>query len=376
MKILHIGNLCNNSFKLARFQRALGADARLRLEEVQIGTNDDPAWEDTAFSNGYPDWIEVRSASRSSVLSRMGKIVRAITVGAPKIKGIDILHAQCTAPIEAQFRAPEYFVAHCLGSDLRELAFSHTLYGYLLRRAYRKARIIYFNNIDHIDYLERLGLEGHFLPNPLDLDRIHPTPPSIRFHGYDFVIFHPTAHDWTYHGSSRSSTKGNDRLIRAFARFLNDRPHALLVMIRSGIDITATETLIQELRIGDNVKLVERLSKTDLINYLNSADVVADQFDVGAFGGTAIETLACAKPLITYLKEDPARRCYGDIPPIFNGRTVDQIEIALRKSADCDRQVRGAASRAWTERHHHWKHVVENVLAQYETVLAGGAVVA
>lgn len=370
MKILHLGNLCNNAYKLARFQRALGVDARLRLEEEQIGTGDDPAWEDPALESGYPDWIEVRPATQPSLLRRIGKVARLLTVGAPRITNVDILHAQCTAPIEAQFRAPERFVAHCLGSDLRELAFSRSLYGFLIRRAYRRARLIFFNNVDHIDFLARLGLEGRFLPNPLDLDRIRPESPSIRFDGYDFVVFHPSRLDWTYSGAKRSSTKGNDRLIRAFARFLRERPRSLLVMIRSGVDIAATEAVVRELGIGDNVRFVERLCKRELIAHLNSADVVADQFDVGAFGGTALEALACGRPLITYLKEDAARRCYGELPPIFNARTADEIALALARAADADRAAVGAETRAWIEHHHAWKPIVERVLAQYETVLA------
>ncbi len=370
MRVLHLGNLCNNSYKLAKFQRRLGVDARLRIYSSQIGTNDDPAWEDPELKNAYPSWIEIKEIETRPLTRRAARVARVLLRGMPREEGIDILHAQCMAPVEGQFRAPGRLVSHCLGSDLREMATSRAFYGYLLRRAYRHSRIVFFNNIDHIDYLSRLGLNGHFLPNPMDLDRVKPQPRTVSFDGYNFVVFHPARLDWTYRGNKRSSTKGNDRLIKAFARFAKHNSGALLVMLKSGVDYEATAELVNQLGIGENVRFIDRLTKDKVLTYLNSADVIADQFDVGAFGGSALEALACGRPLITYLKEDAARRCYGEVPPIFNCGTVDEIDEALWRAADSDRAAIGDQSRAWIERHHNWEPVTRRVLDLYDATFA------
>lgn len=371
MRILHWGNLVNNSYKLAKFQRALGHDAQLDIASDQLGTGDDPVWEDAELANGYPDWINVRDVKRSNRLDWLMRGLRRMNHERKRSRtDFDIVHAQCLSPITAQFTAPDRLVSHCLGSDLRELAQTNTIVGRLLRRAYKKSRIVFFNNVDHVDSLRTLGIDGVFLPNPLDLDRFVPGTETQLFDGYDFTIFHPARLDWVYKGVDRSSTKGNDRLIRAFARFVKLRPRALLVLLTSGVDVAPTRQLVTDLAIGDNVKFLDRLRKSELIETIRGADLVADQFDVGAFGGTALEVLACGKPLLTYLKRDCAEICYGEFPPIFNARTEDDIFEQLVQAMECDRAEAGMRARAWMERHHDWRKIVSDTIDHYAAAVA------
>jgi glycosyltransferase involved in cell wall biosynthesis len=371
MRVLHMGNLANNSYKLAKFQRALGHDARLDITSDQLGTGDDPVWEDPELANGYPDWIDVRDVTRPSRLKWLARGVRRLARERRRARrDFDVVHAQCLSPILAQFIAPDRLVSHCLGSDLRELAQTNSASGVLLRRAYRKSRIVFFNNIDHVDHLRALGIEGTFLPNPLDLERFEPGAASCPFDGYDFTIFHPARLDWVYKGTDRSSTKGNDRLIRAFARFLKQRPRALLVLLASGVDVALTRQLVTDLGIGENVKFLDRMRKGDLIEMIRAADLVADQFDVGAFGGSALEVMACAKPLLTYMKEDYALTCYGELPPIFNAKTEEDIFEQLVRAAECNRAEVGMSARAWMEKHHNWRIIAAETIERYSAALA------
>lgn len=370
LRVLHTGNLLNNSYKLAKFQRLTGIDARLRLQSDQLGTGDDPAWEDPELTSGYPAWIEFEAVDSFAPRRKLKRILDILFRTVPREEGIDIFHAQCTTPIMGQFQAPGRLVSHCVGSDLRELAFERSLNGYLMRRALAASRIVYFNNVDHPEYLDRLGIKGEFLPNPMDLDRYRPQPVARKFPGRDFVVFHPVHIDWTYRGKKRSSLKANDRLIRAFARFAKDNPKALLVCLRYGVDIAATEALVAELGIGDNVKFIARLRKDALPEMMNGVDLIADQFHLGAMGGTAIEALACGRPLLTYLKVELARRCYGAPPPVFNARSEDEIYAALKAARGGESRSMGDAGRAWAEQHHDWRRVVANVTRQYEAALA------
>lgn len=373
MKILHIGNLCNNSYKLAKFQRRLGVDADLLLASSQIGTGDDPAWEDPEYKNGYPTWIKIYgSIGHRNTLGKASNTIAHIKVGRKIIaqKNYDVIHAQCTEPIFAQFFGCKTLISHCLGSDLREIATSNTILGFLLRNAYKRSKIIYFNNIDHPYYFHQLGLEAEFLPNPLDLDRIYPKKTTKIFDKFGFTILHPTNLDWTYIGSERSSTKGNDRLIRAFARFVEVNPNSLLIMLKSGVDYKATKALVTDLNISENIKFLDRMEKKDLIGMLNSVNLVADQFDVGAFGGVALEAMACAKPVLTYLKEKLARQCYETLPPIYNCSSEMEIFEALLRAADENLSRIGEESRAWVENFHDWRRVVERLTESYNRVLS------
>jgi len=373
MKILHTGNLCNNSYKLAKFQRRFGLDADLLLAGSQIGTGDDPAWEDPEYKNRYPTWIKIYgSKSYQNTLSKLSNTMSHIKLGRKIVgqKNYDIIHAQCTEPIFAQFFGCKILISHCLGSDLREVATSNSILGFLLRNAYKKSKIIYFNNIDHSYYLDQLGLKAQFLPNPLDLDRIYPKKVTNFLGKLRFTILHPTNLDWTYIGNERSSTKGNDRLIRAFARFVKVNPNSLLIMLKSGVDYKATKALVSDLNISENIKFLDRMEKKDLIEMLNSVNLVADQFDVGAFGGVALEAMACGTPVLTYLKENLARQCYERLPPIYNCSSEKEIFEALLRAADDNLSMIGEESREWIENFHDWRIVVERVVERYNRVLS------
>jgi len=368
LKILHIGNLVNNSYKMVKFLRLRGIDADLLLFPDQIGTNNDPAWEDEELKNQYPDWIRIMAPYSRRV--RLADSIESIIKRYRMVRGYDIIHAQCTSPITVQFLGKP-FIAHSLGSDLRELAHQKSLQGMLMRRAYRKSAVMLYHSPDQIECVKRFKFRhAHFFPNPYDTDRYAPQRAELEFQGYDLILFHPTRLDWTYTGSDRSSTKGNDRFIRAFRQFTKKYPKAMLIMIESGVDVTATKRLLDDLDLTKNVKFFPRYTKSELIRFLNAVDVVVDQFDVGSLGGMALEAMSTGKPVITYVKEDCASLCYPELPPVLNCHTEDEIYQRLLEAMDAKRrQGIGEAAREWILKYHHWEKVIDKLIFHYETIL-------
>ena len=92
MRVLHLGNLCNNSYKLAKFQRRLGVDARLRIYSSQIGTNDDPAWEDPELKKARVDHARRKIARRFEWIVRLCLLQPSspLQLGAASVSGVDL----------------------------------------------------------------------------------------------------------------------------------------------------------------------------------------------------------------------------------------------------------------------------------------------
>jgi len=369
MKIIHIGNLANNSYKLVKFLRQRGIEAELALEATQAysQSNSDPCWEDPELNKNYPKWIKVLPPLKRKLhfLISLKNIKKRKDFLCSKY---DIIHAQCTAPAEIQFYSKP-FIAHSLGSDLRELAQKKSISGTLMRRAYKICNLMLYNNSDQIKNVRNLKIQNaHFYPNPIDTVRFSPKNVENNYQG-KITFFHPVNLDWTYKGNKRSSTKGNDRLLKAFSKFCKKTPGALLILIESGVDVEQTKYEIKKLRLEENTMFLPRLSKIKLIHHINASDVIIDQFDVGSLGGIALEALACGKPVITYSKKKEALECYGELPPIFNCHTEDQIYEQLLITCDPKiREERGKQSREWILKYHEWPRLIDKLIEYYISI--------
>ena len=55
------------------------------------------------------------------------------------------------------------------------------------------------------------------------------------------------------------------------------------------------------------------------------ADIVVDQFKLGAFGGVVFKAIAVGTPILTYLDESLLSGQYSERPPVVNCRTTEEI---------------------------------------------------
>jgi hypothetical protein len=75
--------------------------------------------------------------------------------------------------------------------------------------------------------------------------------------------------------------------------------------------VEATERLRQT-GVDFDLDLIEKMPREEALRHYAEADIIADQFCIGAFGVFALEGLALGKPVLAYLNEEHL----GD--PVFN----------------------------------------------------------
>jgi glycosyltransferase involved in cell wall biosynthesis len=106
--------------------------------------------------------------------------------------------------------------------------------------------------------------------------------------------------------------------------------------------------LIDELEIAGNVEWLPVMHKNLLIQYYNAADIVFDQFLLGAFGTTAPEAMSCERPVVGYAEPDMWIRQHGSIPPVANARTAEDIyERMVELESTSLRRQYGRRGRKW-----------------------------
>jgi glycosyltransferase involved in cell wall biosynthesis len=223
----------------------------------------------------------------------------------------------------------------------------------LQRLGFRRAGRIVLPDPRFAPFAERLGHSaktaeiGVFI----DTDKYAPGPESelrrqLLGDRHGLIVFMPSRQDWFW--------KGSDRLLRAFADAGSRHEDAVLVCAGWGADLDRSKRLIAELGIGDRVRLLPyAMSKSRLRRYYRAADVVADQFTVGSYGGSSLEAMSCARPLLIHLELERFNGAFS-LPPVVNVAEPEAIAKALdRLLADPEERARvGAAARQWTLANH------------------------
>jgi glycosyltransferase involved in cell wall biosynthesis len=238
----------------------------------------------------------------------------------------DVFHfyfAHTLVPRRVQFpvlrAARKKSVLHYLGSDIRGKTPAELAWG-------KRANTEIVGSWD----AHRWVPEAHVVPPGIDLERYrNESPPEnerVRI----------------VHAPSNRTKKGTDAVIAACA----------------------------ELPV--ELDLVEGVKHDEARRRYAQADIVVDQLVVGWYGLFAIESMATARPVVTFLHEDAVEqteRAYGVKVPIVNA-TKDTLVEKLRplvESAQLRREL-GERSRAYVERVHAIDGIGDRLVEIYESL--------
>lgn len=357
MRIHVYGNVLNWGMGFARLLREGGHDVRLFINRDEPSFYH-PKWEYPDFSPAAYPWVEFVDIRPERLLvgaARERAFLR-------RLADCDVVQTFGEYSIWAMFAGCPY-VTFSYGADLESLAFAtgggkRWLLRALIRRAFRRAAVFVYALPKHRSLVQSLNLKNaEWFPDavPIDTDRYAPYPPEARralraTFPHRWVFLHAARQEWTRRAAN---DKANDRLFEAFARFVTERDaSAVLLAVRKGRDVAASEVLIARLGIADHVQWIDELDKPGLIRMLNSVDAFCDQFEHGYYGVSTLEALSCGVPTFVYL--NPADTVGLELPPVFSGRTKDEIFAALSAFADVHSAAdeRGRLGREWVVRHH------------------------
>lgn len=388
MKISLYGRVLNLSFLLGLFLRRKGHDVRVYIDEDGL-EQFKPEWEcvDDAESAALP-MTRVNVDVKRLLLGRSAELrLRAELADADVVQtfGEDVIwSAGCGAPDTVL----------SVGDDLDILPFRRDslrirTYAALLRRAQRRCTAVRYTMPAQANSCRALGLEhARFLPCaiPIDTDRFSPLTiveravvrERLGLTQDTLVIFQPSRQEWTCPESPGSNHKGNDRLLRAFARFIrSSRRPVVMLAVTKGLDVAASQTLAADLGLDRHIRWIPQQNKEGLRECFGASDIVADQFTYGFYGISALEAMSVGRPVLIHMQRNALKEFGIVSPPVVSARSEDEIYQALVRLGE-DRVwagETGAAAREWVIRYHGWEPVTERFLTLYRE-LAGTMAVA
>jgi glycosyltransferase involved in cell wall biosynthesis len=259
----------------------------------------------------------------------------------------DVVETHVPFSIYSQFCGVPY-VAYDAGW-IRYFPYRRDIRDRLARRGYRKAKSIIITNpdtfeiSDSLPYLDKKKI--FFSPFAIDTEKYRPMNAKELRSMYakegETLLFSPSRQIW--------KEKGNDKMIRAFARFAKQVPASKFIMVAWSDDEQNSKSLAQSLGISDKIIWIKPVPKNQLILYYNAADIILDQFVLGSWGTSTPEAMACGKPVLMFYKKDYIMRAFGKEPPILSSISDDDIYSNLLKIAkDPELAVdMGSKSREW-----------------------------
>lgn len=353
MKILYSGNIANIGYSVTKQLRKKGIEIDLLMEKNPI-VEQDPVRQDPELDNTYPNWIKFYEKNSAGWKRGIIKLM----------KSYDLIASQYEHNIFAYF-ARKPIVSQIVGDDLRELALSSSIRGFLLRRALRKAKAVLYSTPAEFSLLSRLKIKNKiFLPLFSDLQFFRPIQVNRDEFVDKLVVFHPT-NLW--------SLKGNAILVEGFTEFVKNNRDSILIMIDRGPDSGKIHELVEKLGISKSVHFLKGpLDSVTLRNYYNTSDIVADQFIVPEIGGIGREAFCCQKPLLTRYEGEEYKKFYGEVPPAMNASNKDEIREKLEYLKDPNiREELGKRGRDWACKHYSPDGYSKRLIAIYEGVLNG-----
>ena len=328
MHICHVGNMANDGFACVEALRGAGVDAELLIDESDFGMGL-PQWETHRIQGDpykmkleelppAPPWVRSWRSNRRNFLYRVIEMNRLT-------RGYDLLHLHFPTMLYLAFSKTHYMVY--------EAGFIRQNYGELRNisrskmgmKAYREATCVTYTNTD-----TRVMVEGiaprrfEFVPFAINTTRYHPA--KIEKDNAGLELLHPTRMVF--------DVKGNDRMLRAYVKYIQSGGKAHLTLVDWGYSEDAEEAHRIVEPVKDSVSWVPPMSKPDLIEAYQRCDAVLDQFTLGASGTTGFEAMACGAPLMIYFAPSAGEH-FGEAPPCVNASSEEEI-LAGFKALESD----------------------------------------
>lgn len=159
--------------------------------------------------------------------------------------------------------------------------------------------------------------------------------------------------------------KGQDRLVEAMPKILEEVPKAQLVFIGEGPHRETLDNLVSKHSLHDHVKFIGRTHYKDLPRYISMGDIFAMPsrsrlfgLEVEGLGIVYLEASACGLPVIGGASGGaPDAVKHGVTGYVVDGNNVDEIAqrcVELLSNPEL-RLKMGSAGRAWVEDQWRWQ---------------------
>jgi glycosyltransferase involved in cell wall biosynthesis len=268
----------------------------------------------------------------------------------------DIVHIHYARFAYMAFLSQLPYVLHCHGSDLY-LDLQRIGFRKLTITAIQKAQKVFYSTPDLYKFLAPIRSDAEFLPSPIDLENFYP---QIKPQSEPSRVLSISKLD---------RRKGIDQIIRIIELLWQSRVNLKIAIINYGQDSLEAKRFINEHNNDNRLILLPLIPHKDMPSLINSFDIILGQqcLEVGALGISELESMACAKPVVSYYSYPNA---YPKEPPVLSSPSPEDSSTNILKLLDditLQHQI-GNNAREWVIDYHEMNNVARNLISYYKTL--------
>ena len=363
MRIIFLGNTCNNFYNTAKSLRLAGHDCELYYDP-SFHPQTFPEIEDPELAINFPDWIHKLTPQDNTPRPERGPSAQFLR----KLATADIIHCEGIYLLWAQKSGRPYFwfpygqdnnyflkwsfwvshrTADTIANSLRFMSAALDAPGINYEQGISTR--LYFTNFVKKYYT---GLISNVFFS-LNADKFRPEQ-DVSIHellrskdigktARGLIIFNPTRIMFT---SKSDYDYGSDLLLEALAELKRkDLEFTLLLCERNVPDEVPFKALAEKLGLSEHLIWLPFIPRFELPKWYGACHIVTNEFRTGGIGSITAEAMACGKPLLTctlpptdptYVKTD-----FTSEPPIFWSKplplaveTLTELAQAPEKAAE------------------------------------------
>ncbi len=243
-----------------------------------------------------------------------------------------------------------YFL-HCHGSDVRSDLY-HPARKWPVLQSLGGASGVFISTPDLYEHVAAFRQDAVFLPNPIDT-RIF-APLSNGKHTNTRILIN----------QALKASKAPHIAFGAVERLKRTHKNLEVYAFAHGSELA-------RFRNHDEVQFIEPVPHSRMPELINSFDIILGQFEIGSLGVSELESMACNKPVVSWVDWDRYKQWYAEPPPILSACETDAVVEAVASLIQ-DRELGvelGSQARAWVLKHHDYLGVATKLLAHYQAFL-------
>jgi len=256
------------------------------------------------------------------------------------------------------------FVISSWGTDVMKFPQKNFIAKSILKYNFKSADLLCATSNTIKEFIHKVtDKEVSVIPFGVNVNEFIPKQVASLFDPEDFVIGSIKPIESIYNG---------DILIKSFAVLSKNYNNLKLLIIGEGSESEKLKLLCKQMSVENKVIFTGRIPFSEVSNYFNMIDVLANLSEYESFGVSVVEAMSCEKPVVVTnvggLKEVVADDSVGLKVSVAD---IDETNSALEKLI-LDKQLRktiGKNARQHVLKYYNWEDNLNEMITHYSNLM-------